>query len=136
MHNKVLVPIDIAHKEHVGAMLKIARAMGGENAEITLLHVVSDIPAYAAIEMRGDLLEKMNTWVSDEMKVIANSERIKKAPEIRHGAPGPCIVDAAEELGSDLIVIASHKPGLSDYFLGSTAARVVRHAGCSVFVMR
>ena len=43
---------------------------------------------------------------------------------------------AAEDDKVDLIIIASHKPGLQDYFLGSTAARVVRHASCSVLVVR
>jgi nucleotide-binding universal stress UspA family protein len=42
----------------------------------------------------------------------------------------------AEEKGADLIIIASHRPGLKDYFLGSTAAKVVRHAKCSVLVIR
>ena len=37
---------------------------------------------------------------------------------------------------ADLIIIASHKPGFQDYFLGSTAAKVVRHAPCSVLVVR
>jgi len=36
----------------------------------------------------------------------------------------------------DLIVIASHRPGLKDYFLGSTAGRVVRHSPCAVHVIR
>ena len=35
-----------------------------------------------------------------------------------------------------MIVIASHDPGLVDYLLGSVAARVVRHAHCSVLVTR
>jgi len=42
----------------------------------------------------------------------------------------------AQEKGVDLIIIASHRPGLQDYFLGSTAAKVVRHAKCSVLVIR
>ena len=37
---------------------------------------------------------------------------------------------------ADCIVIGSHKPGLIDYLLGSTAARVVRHAPCAVHVLR
>jgi nucleotide-binding universal stress UspA family protein len=46
------------------------------------------------------------------------------------------ILETAKEIGADLIVIASHRPGLQDYFLGSTAARVVRHAECAVLVDR
>ncbi|MEP4424264.1 MAG: universal stress protein, partial [Nitratireductor sp.] len=46
------------------------------------------------------------------------------------------ILAVAKEKQADVIVIASHKPGLQDYLIGSTAARVVRHAACSVHVMR
>ena len=46
------------------------------------------------------------------------------------------ILDFAERIEADCIVIASHDPGIQDYFLGSTAARVVRHAHCAVHVVR
>jgi len=52
------------------------------------------------------------------------------------GHAGRTIVDYATETGIDCIVIGSHKPGLNDYFLGSTSARVVRHAPCAVHVLR
>ena len=55
---------------------------------------------------------------------------------IREGAPASTILDVAGELSVDMIVIGSHDPGLADYFLGSVAARVVRHAHCSVLVVR
>ncbi|MBT8474881.1 MAG: universal stress protein, partial [Alphaproteobacteria bacterium] len=46
------------------------------------------------------------------------------------------ITEYADSHGCDCIIIMSHQPGLQDYFLGSTAARVVRHAHCAVHVMR
>ena len=52
------------------------------------------------------------------------------------GRPHHKILDVAESEKIDLIVIASHQPGLADYLLGSVAAGVVRHAKCSVHVMR
>ena len=50
----------------------------------------------------------------------------------------PAVGDAlkAEEKKAELIIVASHQPGLQKYFLGSTAAKVVRHATCSVIVVR
>ncbi|MDR8241073.1 universal stress protein UspG, partial [Acinetobacter baumannii] len=36
----------------------------------------------------------------------------------------------------DVIVIGSRKPGISTHLLGSNAAAVVRHAECSVLVVR
>ena len=52
------------------------------------------------------------------------------------GHAGRTIVDYANDQGIDCIVMNSHRPDLTDYFLGSTAARVVRHAQCPVLVMR
>lgn len=46
------------------------------------------------------------------------------------------ILADAERSGANLIVIASHQPELSDYLLGSNAAKVVRHAKCDVYVVR
>lgn len=46
------------------------------------------------------------------------------------------IMQYADEIGCDLIVMASHRPELSDFLLGPNAARVVRHARQSVLVVR
>ncbi|MEY8838907.1 universal stress protein, partial [Cribrihabitans sp. XS_ASV171] len=46
------------------------------------------------------------------------------------------ILHTAQEAGTDLIVIGSHRPDLRDYLLGPNAARVVRHSNCSVYVVR
>jgi nucleotide-binding universal stress UspA family protein len=52
------------------------------------------------------------------------------------GHSGRSILDHAAENDVDCIIIASHRPGMQDYFLGSTAAQVVRHATCAVHVVR
>ncbi|WP_298257944.1 universal stress protein [uncultured Litoreibacter sp.] len=46
------------------------------------------------------------------------------------------VIDAARELEVDMIMMAAHKEGMKDYLLGMTAARVVRHAPCTVLVVR
>ena len=56
--------------------------------------------------------------------------------EITRGQAHHAIIEFAVKHGHDCIVIGSHKPGLVDYFIGSTAARVVRHAPCAVHVHR
>ena len=42
----------------------------------------------------------------------------------------------AEDWGADLVVVGSHRPVMSDYLLGSNAKTIVRHAQCSVLVVR
>ena len=67
-------------------------------------------------------------------------ERVRDVPEAKavliNGHSGLAISDYAQKENADCIIVGSHKPGLSDYFLGSTAARIVRHAHCSVIVLR
>lgn len=46
------------------------------------------------------------------------------------------ILRVAADLGRNLMVLRSHPPELKDYRLGPNAARVVRHAHCSVLVVR
>ena len=136
MYKKILVPIDMAHaaegKKNVGDALKHAV----EDAKITLLYVVEEIPNWAAISLPADLIDKSLAEAHDELKAIANATGRKMDVEVRTGHSYNTILDVAEEKEVDLIIVASHRPGLKDYFLGSTAAKVVRHARCSVLVVR
>ena len=55
---------------------------------------------------------------------------------IAHGNVYEEIIDAADKIKADIIVVGSHRPKLKDYLLGPNAARVVRHAPQSVLVVR
>jgi len=55
----------------------------------------------------------------------------------RIGKPSEEILDLATEVGADLILVGTHgHSGLERLVVGSTAERVVRHAGCPVLVVR
>ena len=56
--------------------------------------------------------------------------------KVRLGRPYHEILEEADASHVDLIVMASHKPRLSTYLLGSNAKTIVRHARCSVLVAR
>jgi nucleotide-binding universal stress UspA family protein len=55
---------------------------------------------------------------------------------LRYGAVYPEVLAEAEDWGADLIIVGSHRPGMATYLLGSSAAAIVRHAKCSVLVVR
>jgi universal stress protein F len=42
----------------------------------------------------------------------------------------------AEKINADLIIMPAHRLKLQDYLLGTNTAKVVRHALCSVLVVR
>jgi nucleotide-binding universal stress UspA family protein len=52
------------------------------------------------------------------------------------GHPGRTITVYAREILADCIIVGSHRPEIKDFFLGSTAARIMRYAPCSVHVLR
>ena len=134
MYKTILVPIDLGHLDQGSKMLGIARQIGGEGSRVVALYVTADIPGFAAAEMPADLLRNNLIRSRDELRALA----VKAGAEsvIRSGHPSTKILECIDEIGADLVVMASHRPGLQDYFLGSTAARVVRHAPCAVFVDR
>ena len=136
MYKNILVPIDTGHVVEGKSIIDLAIQYAADDAKITLLNVVEDIPNWAAVNLPADLIDKSIETVQSELKAIATASGIKMDVEVRTGHSYNTILDVAEEKNSDLIIIASHRPGLQDYFLGSTAAKVVRHATCSVLVVR
>lgn len=136
MYKTILVPIDMAHVVEGRANLDLAAQHAADGAKIILLNVVEDIPGWAAAELPADLLTNSQASAREELKKLASSSGMDSEVEVRMGHSYHTILEVAEEKKADLIIVASHRPGLQDYFLGSTAAKVVRHAKCSVLVIR
>lgn len=135
MYMNILVAIDPSH-EHAREALEMATHLAeNTSAAITALTVVEPLPAFVAAEVPQEIDLRQGEEAMNHLREFVGP-RSDIRTEVRHGRAGQTIVDYATEDKSDCIVIASHKPGMADYFLGSTAARVVRHAPCSVHVMR
>lgn len=136
MYRTILVPIDLAHTENCKALLDLAKTLGGKGTRTTLINVIEDIPSYVAVELPGGMIAKMKKNARTELAGIAKAANLSAETDVRSGRPSSAILSAAEAMDADLIIVASHKPGLQDYLLGSTAARIVRHSNCTVLVVR
>ena len=136
MPKTIIVPVALAQIEKAQSMLDVARQLGGADGEIVLVTVIEDIPGYIAAELPAGLIENAADEARGELRALARNSGMELPVEVRKGNPATAILAVASERNADVIVIASHRPGLQDYFLGSTAARVVRHAKCSVHVIR
>ena len=60
----------------------------------------------------------------------------RKSAATRAGGIYHELLEEASEWDADLIVVGSHRPVMADYLLGSNAKTIVRHAQCSVLVVR
>jgi universal stress protein F len=135
MYNNILVPISFDAERDVTGSLKLARILASPEAHITLLHVVEHIPGYAISYLPANYLEEARKAIKAELDGLAASVPGARGVVIE-GHSGRSILDWAETNKPDLIIIASHRPGMQDLLLGSTASQVVRRAACAVHVVR
>jgi nucleotide-binding universal stress UspA family protein len=136
MYKTVLVPVALDHRDGATRALAVARALQDAGGRLILLHVVEEIPGYAKTYLPEGTLAKAETEAKAALRALLSESGATGEPLVVSGHASSTILDIAEREGVDLIVMASHRPGLSDYLLGSTAARVVRHAPSSVHVLR
>ena len=136
MYSNILVPIDLAHGDIGEHILKLARHVGGADAKITILTVMDDIPAFVAAQIPEEVVKTHHDDVRDSLVALVKSTGAGATVAIRKGNPGTVILDEAQKIGADAIILGSHRPDYRDYLMGSTASRVVRHAQCSVIVDR
>ena len=137
MHARIIVAVDLAHPDQARALLGRATQLLDAGGEIRLVHVLEEVPGYLAAELPADIGQRRRAEAAVELRAMIDPKLdIRMVHDVRHGAASGQIIQAAEDSGADLIMIASHKPGLRDYFIGSTAARVIRHARCSVLIER
>lgn len=137
---RILVPVDFSEcaSKALEYALPFARQFG---ATLLVTHVIQ--PYIPIPEMTGvdvELIEaQMREAAERELKVVckALSSDVTSEQVLRIGHPQTEIVRAAKELNADLIIVSTHgRSGLAHVFLGSTAERVIRHAGCPVLVVR
>ncbi len=136
MYKHIIVAVDLSHGDAGKALIQKAVQLLDEGGTIRLLHVLEDVPSYIAAELPRDLNDRRKAEGKVALNLLAEGVPATVEPEIRTGAASGQILQCAEDTKADLIMIASHHPNLSDYFIGSTAARVVRHAQCSVLISR
>ncbi|MEM8823809.1 MAG: universal stress protein [Pseudomonadota bacterium] len=141
MFKTVLLPIDLSAEESWRKALPAALRLCGP--EHGTLHVLTVVPDFGMSVVGGffeaGFEEKAMHKVGEDLAawVSANvPDNVEVHPHVMHGRVYDQIIGAADRLAVDAIVMGSHTPELSDYLLGPNAARVVRHAKQSVFVVR
>jgi len=141
MYKDILLPVDLGEEASWSKALPMAvelcKAFG------TRLHVMTVVPDFGmtmvaqyfpehyeeqALESAG---EKLHAFVNEHVPEGVEVQHI-----VGHGVIYEEILRVAEEIDADLILMGSHRPELKDYLLGPNAARVVRHSGRSVLVVR
>lgn len=136
MYRKIVVPVEMGQLDKGEKILRKAMALLDEGGSLVLLNVAENIPGYLTIDLPANFIEQTVADSEERLKALAQSVGAPAEIMVRVGSPAREIMAVADEVGADLVIIGSHRPNFSNYLLGSTADRVVRHATCSVLVDR
>lgn len=141
MYKKILLPFDLGaptgQEKAIKSAVQLAQATDSE------LHIMTVVPDFG-MSLVGSFFP-----ADYEKKVVAQTQKqlsqlvSEQIPEgittreiVAYGTIYSEILDYAKKQKIDLVIMASHRPELKDYLVGPNAARVVRHAKCSVMVVR
>ena len=134
MYKKILIPMALDHGIGASA-LAVARALLSDGGQIIALHVYEMPEGSVSAYLDEEVVQNAYEAARERLKArVADQDDV--TPVLRKGHTARTIVDYAAENDVDCIVMGSHKPGLADYLIGSTASRVTRHASCAVHVLR
>ncbi|MCL2898594.1 universal stress protein [Brenneria tiliae] len=142
MYTTILVPVDIEEDELTSnALVHVVRLAKISGATVHLFHALPDASAFLSAysfgikEFENEAVVKAN----DKLKALAKTIDLPSSRlsfSVSFGTPRDEVLQLAEEINADLIVVGSRRPDVKTYLLGSNAAAIVRHAKTSVLVVR
>ncbi|HHS94703.1 MAG TPA: universal stress protein [Rhodobacterales bacterium] len=140
MTNTILLAVDLNHASSWRKALPEAIRVAPEGST---LHVLTVIPSYGTAMVGAffppDFAEKAEAESAAKLKALVSENvpgGLNVETHVIHGTIYKKIIQVADKVHADLIVMAAARSEMQDYLLGPNAARVVRHAKQSVYVVR
>jgi nucleotide-binding universal stress UspA family protein len=140
MYKRIVLAVDLTEPtpspKGLAQAVELAKAGVGE---LRLVNVQPVIPATFMEYVPVDFDVEQATQAKEALDAILTSVDLpaeRKTAATRAGGIYHELLQEASEWDADLIVVGSHRPVMSDYLLGSNAKTIVRHAQCSVLVVR
>ena len=140
MYKRIILAVDLAEQtaqlKGLPEALELAGMSGGD---LRLVNVQPVVPATFMEYVPADFDAEQMKRAEEELDQILSAIKLpadRKSAVARAGGIYHELLEEASEWKADLIVVGSHRPVMSDYLLGSNAKTIVRHAQCSVLVVR
>ena len=141
MYNNILLPVDIEHTVESATAFTIAiEEARRSNAKLTVMTVAPGfgMPIVASY-FDEDAVKQALKEVARHLKKYVDDnipEGIETSAVVVEGNPAELILNRAREDNIDLIVMASHNIQIENLWIGSCASKVVRHAHCTVTIVK
>lgn len=140
MFQKILLTIDLADLDVAKLAIDRAVDMADKGGGVLRLVYVRPLMPLMMLEYVPDGFEaERQSEAEVKLRDVAAKLKIpadRSSMVVRQGGVYPEVIEEAQSWGADVIVVGSHRPAMSTYLLGSNASAIVRHAHCSVLVVR
>jgi nucleotide-binding universal stress UspA family protein len=140
MYKRIILAVDLtetsAAPKGLEKALELAKFGGGA---LRLVNVQPVVPATFMEYVPADFDMEQAQRAQEALDAIIASIDLpaeRKSATARAGGIYHELLQEAADWDADLVVVGSHRPVMSDYLLGSNAKTIVRHAQCSVLVVR
>ena len=134
MYKTILIALAL-NQGHAPRAFELARKLKAQGGKLVAVHVIENLPASAKAYITAEDEQKMEQTAKQAITDRIGEQKDAEVAVLT-AQPGRSVVAYADKIGADCIVAGSHKPDLTDFFLGSTAARIMRYASCSVHILR
>lgn len=139
MYQKILVPVDLAHTDDMSKALSMAIDIAKHYSSTLCYVAVTNTAPSAAAHNPKELALKLNAFAQEQGKLhgVATDSKVISTADTAVELDKR-LLEAIEETGADLVIMASHPPGVGDrlHILHSNGANIVRHSNVSVFIVR
>lgn len=137
MYRKIMVPVDLAHLEALERSLQIAADMARHyDAEVCYVSVTANTPGPVA-RTPDEYERKLKAFAGEQAG--RHGQPTSSRVLISHDPTADLekiLVRTADEIGADLILMATHLPHKVDAIMPSHGDKVAKHSDVSVFLVR
>ena len=137
MFGLIMVPVDLEHEESLGRALSCAAELARiHNSKVCYVGVTMSAPTtlgHTPAEYEKKLVDFAEGQANQYGHAVSHKMMIAHDPATEID---DVLLKAVKETGADLVVMATHKPGIVDYIWPSNGGRVASHADASVFLVR
>ncbi len=123
------------------ALKKAVEIASGFNSSLTVLSVIpelylTELPDIDRQRIMAALTEEANTAM-EKVRISLSGKPIEAKTIVRQGPAAEKILETAQKMKIDLLVLGSHgRHGAKKFLLGSVSTKVVDHANCPVLVVK
>lgn len=137
MFKRIMAPVDLAHADRLGKALAVTADLARQNGiPVTYVGVAAALPGPMG-HNPDEVAAKLKAFAREQGKahgIEAEAHSMVSTDPVTD--LDDTLLKAVGETGADLVVMASHVPGLADHIWPSNGGAIAARAKVSVFVVR